>query len=255
MEKTTKKYQVHSLERGLDLIEILAKGDTEQSLTDLCKKAGFNMTTAHRIMTALLSRGYVRKRSSSNKYRLGYKVFELGALATTNLSLTREADPILKELAEQTNLTTFLLILDNKEALCLRRIDRPNVMQIITINEGGRMALHLGAAPRVLMAYLPENEISEIIRENKLDQLTDKTIIDPELIKTELTKIREQGFIHSVGDVVEGLFAIGCPVKNREKEVVAAISVSGISRQFNKDELNDLIQKVKAAGQKLSQNL
>ena len=137
-DNSTKKYQVHSLERGLDLIEILAQGDTDQSLTDLCKKAGFNMTTAHRIMNALQSRGYVRKIPSSKKYRLSYKVFELGALATKNLSLAREADPILRELADQANLTTFLLIVDNREALCLRRIDRPDVIQIIVVNEGGR---------------------------------------------------------------------------------------------------------------------
>ncbi len=254
-DNSTKKYQVHSLERGLDLIEILAQGDTDQSLTDLCKKAGFNMTTAHRIMNALQSRGYVRKMPSSKKYRLSYKVFELGALATKNLSLAREADPILRELADQANLTTFLLIVDNREALCLRRIDRPDVIQIIVVNEGGRMALHTGAAPRVLLAHLPEVEIDEIIEEKKLVQLTDKTITDPELAKTELKKIREQGYVLSIGDVVEGVFAIGCPIRNGNGEVVAAISISGIFSQFNEAKLNDLIQKVKTAGEKLSQNL
>lgn len=252
----TQNYQVHSLERGLDLIEILAHGEKEKTLTQLCEQAGFNMTTAYRIMSALVSRGYARKMPVSNKYRLGYKVFELGAMAAKNLNLKMEADPILLDLAIATHETAYLLIIDNKEALCLSRIDCPdNIIKVLVVDEGERMPLHLGAAPKVLFAYLTEEEIDAVIEQKGLTRATSKSIIDRHALKKKLQEIREQGYALSIDDVVEDVFALGCPVKNSRREVIAAISISGLYKNFNDQKVQNLLQKLKAASEALAAKL
>jgi DNA-binding IclR family transcriptional regulator len=252
---TIKKYRVHSLERGLDLIEILAKGPIEKSLKELSQEAGFNLSTTHRIVDALKSRGYVRQDAAYSKYKLTFKLFELGNAVVEHLNLREEAVPLLKDLANKTGETAYLVILDNDEALCLERIDGYHYVRILLLKIGGRIPLHVGASSRVLMAYLPEEEIERIIKCKGLTKWTKKSIDNPKKLKEDLRKIRERGYALSFEDVVENAAAIGCPVRNWMGEVVAAISVSGVSSHFTKENLPRLIRAVSDVSEELSRRL
>jgi len=252
---SSKPYKVHSLERGLDLIEILADGAPEKSLTELSQKAGFNLSTTHRILSALKSRGYVEQNPKTLKYKLTFKFFEIGNIVVRHLNLREEAIPILTDLAEKTGESAYLIILDNDEALCLERIDGRHYIQVLFLKVGGRMPLNIGAGPRVLLAHLPDKEIERIIKEKGLARWTKNSITDPDTLKEDLKKIREQGYALSFEDVTEGAAALGCPVRNWEGKVVAAVSISGLSSHFAEENLPPLIDTVKSAAEKLSQRL
>jgi DNA-binding IclR family transcriptional regulator len=254
-QSSRRKYQVHSLERGLDLIELLARANPEKTLKELSQEAGFNISTAHRILNALKSRGYVRQEATNSKYKLTFKLFELGNRVVEKLNLREEAVPLLKNLAEKTGESAYLTILDEDEALCLERIDGYQYVKILALKVGGRMPLHLGAGPRVLMAYLPEEEIDRIIKLKGLSAWTKKSPTDPAKLKRTLEKIRKDGYALSMEDVVEGAGALGCPVKSWKGEVVAGISISGISSHFKKDKLPALVEIVKSSAEKLSRIL
>jgi DNA-binding IclR family transcriptional regulator len=76
------------------------------------------------------------------------------------------------------------------------------------------MPLHIGAAPRVLMAYLSEERVDEIIKRKGLGAWTNKSISKPKFLKEDLQKIRSQRYALSMGDVTVGAAARGCPVFN-----------------------------------------
>jgi len=249
------KYRVHSLERGLDLIELLAKTPAGKSLKELSLEAGFNMSTAHRILNALKARGYVRQEEANLRYKPTFKLFELGTRAVESLNLREEAIPTLQELADRTGESAYLIIRDENEALCLERIDGFHYVKILALKVGGRMPLHLGAGPRVLMAYLSDEEVDRTLRLKGLPSWTSKSITDPAKLKKSLRKIRKEGYSISVDDVVEGAAAIACPVKNWKGDVVAAISISGSSGHFKKEDLPELISAVKNSCTKVSRSL
>jgi DNA-binding IclR family transcriptional regulator len=250
-----RKFKANTLDRGLDLLEILARQSSEKSLTELSELAGFNLATTHRIINVLKSRGYVRKSLSGSKYRLGLNLFELGQKAIKDFSLREEAKPILNELAVKTNETVYLLVIDHGKPLCLRKVESPNYIKVLLIEEGERMDFHVGAAPRVLLAYLPDDHIDKIIKENGLRPWTDKSIIDPQVLKKTLVEIREQGYVLSMEDVTKDAAALGVPVRNRSGEVVAAISVSGLAIHFKGDNLKKIIDAVKGAANELSEKI
>ena len=254
-KKSTKEYKVHSLERGLDLLEILSMNLSEKPLKELSEEAEFNQTTTHRILSALKSRGYVRQNPSNSKYRLSFKLFELGSRTIHHLNLHEEALPVLKDLADQTGESVFLVISEGDEALCIENINAYRNIQVLFLRVGRRMPLHIGAAPKVLLAYLPKERINEIIDNKGLEAWTKKTIITREALMKELQKIKTQGYALSMGDVTEGAAALGCPVFNRDCEVVAAISISGIERHFRKDKLPDVIKTTKRAAFEISRQM
>jgi len=243
------------LERGLDLIEILADGVSEKSLTELSQKAGFNLSTTYRILSALKSRGYVEQNPETLKYKLTFKFFEIGNIVIRHLNLREEAVPILKDLTDKTGETSYLVILDKDEALCLERIDSHHYIKVLFLEVGGKMPLHIGAAPKVLLAHLSEEEVDRIIESKGLPAWTKRTITDPNVLKKELKKIQEQGYALSFEDVTEGAAALGCPVRNWKGEVIAAISISGISSHFTEDKVSGLVKIVKSAAYELSRRL
>ncbi len=241
--------------QGLDLIEILADGVPEKSLTELSQKAGFNLSTTHRILNALKSRGYVEQNPETLKYKLTFKFFEIGNIVVRHLNLREEAIPILTDLAEKTGESAYLIILDNDEAFCLERIDGRHYIKVLFLQVGGRMPLHVGAGPRVLLAYLPDEEVDRIIKSKGLPAWTKKSITDPCKLKEDLKKIREQGYALSFEDATEDVAALGCPVRNWRGEVCATISIAGISSHFAEDKLPRLIKIVKDAAYELSHRL
>jgi IclR family transcriptional regulator, KDG regulon repressor len=250
-----KMYKVHSLERGLDLLEIMAQGKSEWALKELSLASGFNPTTTHRILDALKSRGYVRQNGPNSRYKLSLKLFELGSMVVRKVSLREEARPILEDLASKSGETAYFIILDEDEALCLERIDGFNFVNILYLQVGRRQPLHIGAGSRVLFAHLPEDEMDRIIKIKGLSAWTTKSITNAVLLKEDLRIIREQGYALSVDDVTEGAGALGCPVFDWKGKVVAAISISGLSSHFSKERLPPLIITVKEAASKLSRTL
>ena len=252
---SSKPYKVHSLERGLDLIEIMADKVSEKSLTEISKRAGFNLSTTHRILKALKSRGYVEQNPTNSKYRLTFKFFEIGNVIVRGLDFREEAVPVLTDLAEKTGESAHLIILDHNEALCIERIEGYHHIKVLFLQTGGRMPLHVGAGPRVLLAHLPEEEIDRVIKNKGLPAWTRRTITDPQVLKKDLEKIREQGYALSFKDVSEDVASVGCPVRQCGDEVVAAISIGGISTHFAENKLPSLIKMVKDAAYELSRRL
>ena len=117
------------------------------------------------------------------------------------------------------------------------------------------MPLVIGVSPRVLLAHLLEEGVDRIMKGKGLRAWTGKSITDPCVLKKELKKIREQRYVLSIDEAAESVAVVGCQVENWKGEVVAAISISGISSHFSEDKLPGLIGIVKNATCRLSQRL
>ena len=250
-----KKHKVQTLQRALDLIEILADLGPEESLTKLSRRARLSLSTTHRILNALKCRGYVEQNPKTSEYKLTLKFFEIGNMVVRHLSLREEAVPVLRDLAEKTGESAHLIVLDKDEGLCLERIDGHHHLRVLFVEVGGRIPLHVGAGSRVLFAYLPEQEMDRIVDTKGLRVLTKRSIADADSLRKDAKKIREQGYALSFGDVAEGAAGLGCPVRNWRGEVVAAISIAGVSSHFSKDRIPGLIEIVKDGACELSRRL
>lgn len=252
---SSKNYKVHSLERGLELIELLSETSVPISLTEISNKANFNLSTSHRILDSLKSRGYVRQDPETNNYCLSLKLIELANKVGWQRLFREEARPIVKELAEKTRQTSYIIVLDNDEALCLERIDGNPHIRLAVLEIGGRMPMNLGAGPRLLMAFLTEEDQNRIIKKKGLVAWTTKSIANPLLLKKDLQDIREKGYSFSDQDVTEGVSAIGCPVKNLDNEVIAAITVAGISSYFTEKNFLFIVEEIRRAADSLSRKI
>jgi IclR family transcriptional regulator, KDG regulon repressor len=253
--KTAPPYRVHSLERGLDIMELLAAGKAERSLKEIASDVGFSSSTAHRILDALKARGYVDQDPATARYKLSFKLFELGSLIIRRVSLRDEARPVLRELAATTGESAHLNVVDKDECLCLEKIEGSHAMKVTFLHVGGRIALHLGAGPKVLLAALPDAEIERIIGTGPLFRATARTITDPGRLREEIRLIRERGYALSFGERTDGAGSIGFPVRDHLGDVVAGVSITGYAAHFDGHHLPVLIEHLRRAAALLSKRL
>jgi DNA-binding IclR family transcriptional regulator len=253
-QNSSNDFKVHSLERGLVILEYLAQNPKSISLKALSAGVGFMPPTTHRILSALKKRGYIVQDNGKN-YKISLKLFELGQNIIKHLSLRQEALPILESLANDTGETAYLIVMDNDEALCLERIDGHHFVKILFLNVGGKMPLYIGAGPRVLLAYQSESEIKRIVGNISFKRWTENTIRNKKQLLKDLKEIRSKGYALSFEDVTEGAAAVGCPVRNWEGKVIATISISGLSNHFTGDNLLKLVEIVKSAAEKLASRM
>ena len=195
-----KTYRVHSLERGLDILELLADGPTEISLTELARRAEFNPSTTHRILDALKARGYAHQNPANQKYRATFKLFELGSALMRKITVHEVALPAMRKLSADTGECSFLNVVDNDQCLCLAKVEGHRAMQVVFLQPGGRIPLHVGAGPKVLLAHLSDEDIERILTKYELPAMTKNTITDPHTLRQQIKQIRQKGYAMSFGE-------------------------------------------------------
>jgi len=103
------------------------------------------------------------------------------------------------------------------------------------------------------MAFLPESETDDILRQHGLKRLTPKTITTPAELKAELNIIRDRGYSIDNEENEEGVRCIGAAILDHSGRPIAAISVSAPSFRLPMDKVPAVAASVCRAAAALSQ--
>lgn len=248
------EYKVKSVDRALHLLEIMAEEKTELELKELCKKTHINTTTLYRLLQTLKNRVFVAQNPYTGRYRLGLKLLELGYAAGEQIELRRIALPFLQELMEKTGETANLVILDEGEAIYIEKVESPASLRMF-YRIGKQAPAHATGVGKVLLAALPSEKVTQIIKSKGLCKLTENTITSPENLQKELEKIHENGFAIDNEECEVGAKCIAAPIRDYTNQVVAAVSISGPSARLSEERLNELAEVVKDIAYKISQKI
>lgn len=255
MQLGKKGIQVQSLVRAVSLLEVFARDRADLSLKEISEATGLSKSTCYRLLATLEEVNFVERNKTHTHYRLGMKLFELGLLVQRRMDLRRLALPYLVDLAERTGETSFLIIRDKDEALCIERVEGTYPVRALALNVGGRMPLHLGGGQRSLMAELSDSEVVRILAERGRPVYTPDTPTDVQEILTELRRTRELGYGRSWEDITPGVAAIGAVVRDYTRSGIAAVSIAGIVQRFGPDRYDQLVQAVEDAAIHISRQM
>jgi DNA-binding IclR family transcriptional regulator len=128
-------------------------------------------------------------------------------------------------------------------------------VKIFALRVGGRLPLHTGAAPRVLIAGLNIDEIEGYVKRSGLPGFTPKTITTLEDLLKDIQTTLKQEYALSVEDVTPGIAAVGAPVRDYSGKIIASISVSGLSSRFDAARLRELAEAVKKTAKRISRHM
>jgi DNA-binding IclR family transcriptional regulator len=246
---------VQSVEAAFDVLECFLHLDSETlGGTQISRETGLSMNRTFRLLNTLVKRGYIEKDSETKRYRLGARSLILGEAFRRRLNLSKYAEPILEELAEESGDAAHLLVIFEHQAITVDiRLGEHMVQAAGKVGE--LVPFNVGASPKVLLAYLAEPEQAEILDDIEFVSYTPMTITRREELQQELEVIKSQGYC-SVGDDYEvGVHAIAAPVFDHQGRVVGGISLTIPHARFNKQREEELIDLVTRSAKRLSGRL
>ncbi|MBI5605007.1 MAG: IclR family transcriptional regulator [Deltaproteobacteria bacterium] len=219
------KDYIKSLEKAVNLICFLSQHGSPLKLEDLVKISGVKKTSCFRILQTLTKVGFVAKDQETSGYCIGPKMISIGLSASKNSSIRELALPFMKELREKTGITVNLAILSGPEVVFVERLPSAHIMEA-NLQVGSRLSVHYSSMGKVMLAYLPEAQLENILEQIHFEKKTGKTIASIRTLEEELRGIRQRGFAVNDEELEAGLFAIAAPLRNQAGVAVAAMNIS-----------------------------
>jgi IclR family pca regulon transcriptional regulator len=214
---------VQSLERGLAVIRAFDAEHPELTLSEVARICDLTRAAARRFLLTLADLGYVR--TDGRLFSLTPRVLELGYAFLSSLSLPEVAEPHLERLVAQVRESSSVCVLDGDDVVYVARVPTSRIMTV-AINVGTRFPAYATSMGRVLLAALPDEELDAYLDRVKLARLTSRTVATPAALRTELRKVRAQGFAIVDQELEEGLRSVAAPIRDRGGAVIGAANVS-----------------------------
>jgi DNA-binding IclR family transcriptional regulator len=210
------------LGRALRLLDAFGPTRPSMTLSQIARHAGLPPSTAHRILGELVAWGAL-ERDEAGCYRVGLRMWELGALAPRGTGLRERALPFLEDLSQVTRENVQLGVREGVEVVFIERIAGSGAVPVFT-RVGGRFALTATGVGLVLLAHAPA-ELQEDILGGPIERFTECTVTDPARLRRMLADIRTNGFSISDRQVSMDTLSVGAPVLDGRGRVIAAVSL------------------------------
>ena len=161
-------YTVKSLVKALNILEALAEGEeSAYTLTQLSRRLHLHISTVHRLLVNLVRQGFVEEAPGSGGYQLSFKVLRMGLRVLDRLDFRLVAQPLLRELNQQTKETVHLAILQETRAVSIDKFGSPQPVGL-DARLGGVMPLHCTGVGKILLAYQSEDLLNQMARTHRL---------------------------------------------------------------------------------------
>lgn len=219
--KEPKTGVVQSVDRSIDLLELLADAGGQAALSELAAQTGLPLPTIHRLMRTLLLRGYVRQ-LPSRRYTLGARLIRLGESAGRQLG--SDARPILAQVAEDLGESANLAMIDRDMAVYVAQAVSSQTMRTFT-EVGRRVFTHSTGVGKALLAQLPDTTVTEIMHRVGMPPATERTIVTLDALLADLVAIRQRGYAIDDGEQEIGVRCYAVPVPGAPTPT--AVSISG----------------------------
>lgn len=223
--KQNEYYQsIQSIERALNMLELLSDTMESMSAIDISKKLNINRTTTYGILNTLVHKNYVVKAKSGSKYFIGTKLFELGSSYPYKLPLALYAAPYMTELQFKHDVSVRLAI--QREIGYYMILSARVPVRSAAMRLGEKIPSHASALGKVMLAYMPQDQLNTFLDTYDFHKYTSATITNKEALLAELEEIRVQGYGFDKGEQFANMFCLGFPIFDTNNEVVAALSLS-----------------------------
>jgi DNA-binding IclR family transcriptional regulator len=222
--KSTSTHQ--SLQRGLQIVEIVAEMAEPPTLSAIARKSKLNPSTAHHILKALVDFGYLIQTPETHFYSLSSRIFRLTRQTWTIEQLAEIATPFLVELGNLTEEASSLAVLKNGQVIIAAKQEQDGPLRVVQ-RIGESRPIYCTAVGKVLAAELSEQELEELIERTNFERITPKTIASPGSFRKEMIKVREQGVAFDNEEHIKGVRCLAAPIRDYSGEARAALCVLG----------------------------
>ncbi|MCE9657369.1 MAG: helix-turn-helix domain-containing protein [Burkholderiales bacterium] len=241
-------YTAPALEKGLDILELLAGESDSLSQTTIGQRLSRSTAEIFRMLSVLERRGYVARHADGG-YRLTLRLFELAHRHPPLKRLLTVALPAMQDLANTTRQSNHLVIHFARRILVVAQVDSPEPMGFAV-----RLGAHFPFRPdrassRVLSAFQPAAMQEQLIAELLANG---NRAVSAARVRAELAEIAGKGFYMAQSDTAEGVTDLCAPVFDHSEGAVAALTLPYLRQRDVAVSLAAARQALLAAVQRIS---
>jgi len=244
-----------TLDRGLQILELLASDDakTGLTLTELGRAFGMHRSTLFRFLATLRRRGYIDRDSVTDRYLIGPRGLTLAGAYLDRLEIRHVGRPALQALCDRTGELVHLVILDQADAITIDRIEGKHPISLQT-GFGSRRPAYCTASGKAILAHLTADEINRALP-REMPEFTARTITSPTLMVEELTEVRRRGFAIDDEERIEGLRCVAAPIFGPDGGVLGALSLAAPMPRVSIERFRELCADTKTTADGISRQL
>lgn len=253
-DHTDGKKTIGSVMKAIEIMDLLASSKEEIGATEISNQLKLNVSGTYHILNTLKVCEVIEQNPKTKKYRLGMKLWKMGKMAREQNHLALLLQPFLKKLRDITGETANLTILDNNEIIYIAQEESTRLVRMFT-KIGARVPLYCSAAGKVLLAFQSTEKQRSILNNIEFYPFTEKTIIRSKALEEQLQLIRDRGYAYDDEEREWGVSCIAAPIFDYDREVIAALSISGPTTRFTEENRSLWIQEILKLTMGVSQNL
>lgn len=240
-----------ALLRGLRVLEVLAASGRALPLSAIADALGLPRPTVHRILRQLSVAGFLAQEPADRNYMLARRTTRLAVDAMHHCARQADRRAILERLVADLNETCNITMLDGSEVVYIDRVESQWPLQM-TLQPGSRVPLHCTASGKLFFALLPARTRKRLLATLPLERRTARTLVEPEMLEAEFTRIRDAGFGTDNEEFLEGLVAASVPVVDAVGRPIAAVAVHGPVGRLSLERAVSLVPRLRQAADALA---
>lgn len=224
--KAGPRYGAPALEKGLDILELLAGESQGLTQARIAERLGRSVGEIFRMLIALEQRRYIALKRPEDHYVLTLKLFEISHRHPPTKRLIDEALPLLHEIARETEQSCHLAVHRDGAILIIAQVDTPGSVNF-AVRLGSHFDLVNTASGRILLAFQSPDERGRMLA-NRRSRGAEE--YDEQALEPVLSAVRERGYVEMASTTHRGIRNLGYPVFDFSGAAIAALSMPFMER-------------------------
>ena len=240
--------------KALEVLDMVAAVGGPVRFTDLLSTSPFPKATLYRFLQTLTHQGMLSYNPDRQTYLLGMRLVRLAHTAWAQSSLAPIARPHLDRLSAELGETLHLAQLDQGQVLY---VDKRNAAQPVEMfSSAGKVGpAYCTGVGKAMLAFLPEAELGDILRQQSFHRFTPNTLTSAEALRAELAAIRARGHAFDAEEHEPGIICIAMPVLTASGHVLGALSVTATTAHRSLAQLGELAPSLRETAHRIARDV
>lgn len=233
---------IRMVDRACVILEYLYNMDSSASISALAKELELPKANVYRILYTMQQHGIIEKENETDLYRLGKELIKYGEKVSYDSDLVDLASVFMKSMAERLGETINIGIEHEGSIVTLHSEEGEKtvlVSRLIPVAE-----LHCSSMGKLILAEMEKADLKKYFTQ-KLTKRTVNTIVDFNNFEKEKEKILSENLAYDHEEYDYGLSCIAVPIRNKSKEIVAMVSVSGPTTRLEYKGMSLIVKSIK----------
>lgn len=224
------------------VLDLFSVERPEWGVSEVAESIGVPRSSAHALLTSLVETGLLQCRTRG-RYRLGWRIVELGETLRGSVDVRALAGPVLAALSAKLGETSHLGVLERGQVLYVDKVVGNHQVNVTGARVGSHLDPHCSAIGKTLLAHREVAEVRRLLASRPPRRLTEHTLVDPEILLDDLRLTRSAGHAVDHGEAVSDVSCVAAPIRDDLGSVVAALSVTVPDGRFQRrrNELRDAV--------------